>query len=81
MALSQDRNSWMLGAMDAFYNRACREDVNDSLAYASGRVEGEAWRLSNLDLGEQLRKNRLPYLVTTKNIEACATSSDEPPIQ
>jgi hypothetical protein len=61
--LTQDVHSWALGAMDSFHNRPSREGVNDPLAYASGRVEGEAWRLLSLDLGEQLKKNKLPYLV------------------
>jgi hypothetical protein len=61
--LSQDSHSWALGAVDSFHNRPSREGVNDPLAYASGRVEGEAWRLLNLDLGEQLKKNKLLYPV------------------
>jgi hypothetical protein len=61
--LTQDAHSWALGAMDSFHGRPIREGVNDPLAYASGRVEGEAWRLLSLDLGEQLKKNKLPYLV------------------
>lgn len=58
---SMDTHSWALGAMDAFHGRPRRDAVNDPLAYASGRVEGEAWRMLNLDLGKQLRRNKLPY--------------------
>lgn len=61
--ITQNRHSWALGAMDAFHRRDSREDVKDVLAYASGRVEGEAWRLLNLDLRQQLRKNKLLYPV------------------
>jgi hypothetical protein len=61
--ISQDSHSWALGAVDSFHDRPSREGVNDPLAHASGRVEGEAWRILNLDLGEQLKKNKLLYPV------------------
>jgi hypothetical protein len=61
--LRQDVHSWALGAMDSFHMRPNRDAVKDPLAYASGRVEGEAWRTLNLDLAEQLRKNNIPYPV------------------
>lgn len=51
----------MQGAMDAFNGRAARKTVADPLAYSSGRIEGEAWRAQGLDLGDMLRKNRLPF--------------------
>jgi len=56
-----ERRSWMLGAVDAFNGNPHRAGVADTLAYASGRVEGQAWREQGLDLAEMLRKNRLPY--------------------
>lgn len=62
-ALSQDRRCWMLGAVDAFNGNPQRQGVADELAYASGRVEGAAWREQGLDLHEMLKKNRLPGLV------------------
>lgn len=61
--IAQERRSWMQGATDAFHGRAAREDAGDPLAYASGRIEGEAWRKEGRDLAEMLRKNRLPYEV------------------
>jgi hypothetical protein len=60
---SLDPHSWALGAMDSCHGRPRRDAVNDPLAYASGRVEGEAWRLLGLDLGEQLRINKMPFPV------------------
>ena len=63
IVIEQDRRSWMLGAVDAFNGNPQRQDVGDALAYASGRVEGQAWREQGLSLPEMLRKNRLPYIV------------------
>lgn len=60
-AVTLQRRSWMLGAVDAFNGRPAQVGVEDALAYASGRVEGEAWREQGLDLADMLRKNRLPY--------------------
>jgi hypothetical protein len=60
-----DSQSWALGTIDAFYNRPSRDHVKDPLAYSSGRVEGEAWRLANLNLSEQLKKNRVDSLHST----------------
>ena len=53
----------MLGAMDAFNGRPAQVGIADALAYASGRVEGDAWRTQGLDLADMLRLNRLPYPV------------------
>lgn len=61
--ITQERRSWMQGATDAFNGRTAREGAADPLAYASGRIEGEAWREQGRDLAEMLRKNRLPYAV------------------
>jgi hypothetical protein len=58
--LTMQRRSWMLGAVDAFHERAARAEIDDALAYASGRVEGQAWREQGLDLADMLTKNRLP---------------------
>lgn len=62
--IPQDRRSWMLGAVDAFNGNPERANVPDPLAYASGRVEGKAWRDQGADLSEMLKRNRLPHLVT-----------------
>jgi len=63
LPLTQERRSWMLGAMDAFNGRPAQVGIADALAYASGRVEGDAWRTQGLDLADMLRLNRLPYPV------------------
>ena len=66
--LTLDRRCWMLGAVDAYNGNPQREaGVSDTLAYASGRIEGQAWKEQGLNLADQLRKNRLPYPVTTPN--------------
>lgn len=61
--LTQERRSWRQGAVDAFKGEPPRADVVDPLAYASGRVEGQAWREQGRDLDKMLRLNRLPTLV------------------
>jgi len=62
-AVEQDRLSWAQGARDAFHGKPPRERVTDPLAYAAGRVEGEAWRSQGRDLRVELCRNRLPYPV------------------
>lgn len=59
--VSLQRRSWLLGAVDAFNGRQAQTAVEDPLAYASGRVEGQAWREQGLDLADMLKENRLPY--------------------
>lgn len=61
--VSLERRSWRQGAIDAFNGTPPRDDVADPLAYASGRVEGEAWREQGHDLDAMLRKNRLPHVI------------------
>lgn len=52
----------MLGAVDAFNGNPPRQDPADPLAYASGRIEGAAWREQGLVLNEMLKQNRLPHM-------------------
>ena len=61
-ATTQERRSWMLGAVDAFNGNPPRQDPADPLAYASGRIEGAAWREQGLVLNEMLKQNRLPHM-------------------
>ncbi len=63
ITVSQDRRCWALGAADAFRGLPARQEIADPLAYAAGRVEGEAWRNQGRDLADELRRARLPYLV------------------
>ena len=44
-AISYDIRSYLQGARDAYDARPARQDQPNPLAYASGRVEGEAERL------------------------------------
>ena len=62
--LTQQRRSWRQGAVDAFNGLPPRDGQSDPLAYASGRVEGEAWREQGRDLDAMLRANRLPVAVS-----------------
>lgn len=59
--ITQEGRSWLQGALDGFHGKPAAPSPTDPLAYASGRIEGIAWREQGLDLAEQLRRNRLPY--------------------
>ena len=54
--VTQDSQSWAQGASDGFQNREKRDPVADPLAYASGRIEGEAWREQGRDLAAELKR-------------------------
>lgn len=62
-AVRYDLRSYLQGVRDAYAGKPNRaESVADKLAYASGRVEGEAARLQGQSLEQLLEKARLPRL-------------------
>lgn len=67
-AIALDARSWLQGLRDAYAGRASQAPARDPLAYASGRVEGEAARLNGQPLAELLAKAKLPRSVATAGV-------------
>lgn len=63
-AISYDTRCYLQGVRDAYAERSARQDQPDLLAYASGRVEGEAARLRGEPLEKLLERSRLPHLAS-----------------
>lgn len=63
-AIRYDTRSYLQGLRDAYAARCARQDQPDPLAYASGRVEGEAARLRGEPLEALLERSRLPRLIS-----------------
>lgn len=61
-AVTIDGDMWRRGAIEAYHGKPSAADLGMNLSYASGRVEGAAWREQGLGLNAQLAKNRMaPY--------------------
>lgn len=62
-AVTYDLRSYLQGVRDAYAAKPSRIGIADQLAYASGRVEGEAARLQGQPLEPILARAGLPHAV------------------